>query len=359
MLVGRTRELDFLEHGYRQTGASLIALYGRRRTGKTELLKNFCRDKQHAFYVCRETTDAEQIRLFSRKILADSPMARYIERFPDWESAFSFLLERKDRKDVVIIDEFPYMIQINPAIPSILQQVWDERSAQGNTMLVLTGSSVQTMEQEILSGDRPLFGRTDGIYLIDELNWEDAMALTGAEPPLALQTVALLGGVPRYLAQFDPARDLGQNIRENLLRKGSALYSEVDCLMRQDLREPSTYYTILESLAQGDGRIARIAERTSLDRTKINVYLKNLQTLKVVARDEPVLAKQGSHNGRYRINGHYMRFYFRFMYPNYSLLEEGETERLYAEHIEPHLNGFLRKSYLGYAAERLRADHAA
>ncbi len=356
MLVGRKQEIHFLDKNYQKNGSQLLALYGKRRTGKTELLKSFCQGKNHSFYVCRETTDGEQIRLFSNKILEHDPLQPYIGTFPDWESAFGFLLEKKQEKSIIIIDEFPYMVQNNPAIPSILQSVWDSKHQDGNTMLVLTGSAMGYMEKEILGGNKPLFGRTDGILVMDELNFIDAVSLLRMDAPMAIESVCILGGVPRYLQQFSPNLNIEENIKEHILNKGCSLYSEIDYLMKQDLREAATYYTILEALAKGFHKIGDISRKTELDRTKINVYLKILQDLRVVQREQPVTSTKGtnkSHNSRYRISNHYFRFFFRFMYPHHSWLEEGETDRLYTEIIHPQLADFYRESLMTAAKENL------
>lgn len=357
MFYGREREIRYLEQNFNKEGASLLALYGKRRTGKTELLKQFCKGKSHTFYVCRETTDGEQIRLFSRKVLEESPLKNYIHEFQDWETAFSFLLDNNFGKKVVVIDEFPYMVQNNPEIPSILQNVWDEKNAESNVMIVLTGSAMTYMEQEILAGDKPLFGRTNGSYVLDELSYDASLSLLGQNSLWAKETYGILGGVPRYLQCFSSIKSTEDNIKDSLLSKGSALYNEVDYLMKQDLREPSTYYTILEALANGSNRIGEISKQTGLDRTKINVYLKNLQNYKVVTRQQPLSLEPQSkaHNSRYLISNNYFRFYFRFMYPNYSWLEEGEYERIYENKIKPNLPHFLKGSLIPAAKETLLA----
>lgn len=361
MLVGRSQELAFLEENYQAPGSRLLALYGRRRTGKTELLKTFCQDKDAAFYVCRETTDQDQIRLFSRKILGNTPLAPYLQCFEDWERAFTFLMEpRGPRKTVLVIDEFPYMVAGNPAIPSILQNVWDARRDQSNTLLVLSGSSVGAMERELLADDAPLYGRTDGIYLLDELGFRDSLALLGGADPWSLQAWGILGGIPRYLRGCTRDRDIRENTIGIVLAKGAPLYSEIEYLMKQDLRETSTYFAILEAMGAGCTGIGEISQKTGLDRTKVNVYLRNLIDRQVVCRIHPVAppdARTGVRQpGRYLFTNNFFRFYFRFVLPAHSLLEENEPGRVWDERIAPHLRGFLRESFVGAAREILRAQ---
>lgn len=360
MFYGRQQELSFLEKKFHTPGSQLLALYGRRRTGKTQLLKRFCENKEHSFYVCRETTDAEQIRLFSRKILEGSPLGQYIDTFESWEKAFSFLMEESRRqRRVLVIDEFPYMVQNNPSVPSVLQQVWDQGHQDSQLMLIITGSAMTTMEQDILGGDSPLFGRTDGIFQVDELSMESSLEFLGGSSRENIRAWALLGGVPRYLKAWDTRLSLEENLETNVLSKGSMLYSEVEFLMKQDLRETSTYFTILEALARGEHRIGEISRTTGLDRTKINVYLKNLMGMGVVDRIYPLPLEPGQepgpHSSSYRISNHFFRFHFRFIYPNYSLLEENEVSQVLDQRIRPHLAEFIGESLIGGVRERIRS----
>ena len=142
MFIGRKQELQFLEDKYNGKGGQLVVLYGRRRVGKTETLREFCKGKQHIFYSCREVSDKLQPRSFSQKLLReDIPAASYIKEFSDWESALKSITELPygDSKKLLIIDEFPYMRKGNTGIPSILQSLWAEYfedESEGNIVLV-------------------------------------------------------------------------------------------------------------------------------------------------------------------------------------------------------------------------------
>lgn len=358
MLHGRKQELQLLQERYESDGSHLVALYGKRRTGKTKLLQAFCENKSHSFYVCRETTDTQQLRLFSETLLQDSVLRDYIESFQDWESLFTYLFSEHNQDKVIIIDEFPYMVQNNPQIPSILQKVLDGQPP-ANTLLVVTGSAMSYMEKEIFAGNKPLFGRTDEIIELGELNFSESLSLLGRDDLAAMQSVALLGGMPRYLLQFDPKVGLEENIKKRLLRKGTALYQEVDYVMKQDLREPSTYYTILEAIAHGAEKISDIAKRTDLDRTKINVYLNNLIQQRVIARQAPltVAGRKNPNSNRYLLTNRFFNFYFRFMYPNFSALEKGQAEDVFENKVQAYLNDWLHPGFVAGAETLIQYEH--
>lgn len=151
-------------------------LYGRRRVGKTELLNEFMKGKQAVFYTCTETPDREQLERFSKRVLASGiPAARYIQSFQDWESALGSVVDVPSQgKKILIIDEFPYMCRGNPAIPSILQTLWDQQLKRENVMIILCGSAMSFIEKQILGEKNPLYGRATGIYKLAPMSFQEA-----------------------------------------------------------------------------------------------------------------------------------------------------------------------------------------
>ncbi|MHB1335351.1 MAG: AAA family ATPase [Candidatus Humimicrobiaceae bacterium] len=152
MFIGRKAELEFLTSSYNSKSAQLIVLYGRRRVGKTETLHEFCKDKPHVFYSCRECTDEEQLKSFSQRMLKPNIYAsKYISKFMDWDQAFRSVIELPgDGKKLLIIDEFPYLVKNNDTIPSLLQNLWDESLKNENIMIILCGSAMGFIEKKFL-----------------------------------------------------------------------------------------------------------------------------------------------------------------------------------------------------------------
>ena len=151
MFIGRENELRFLEDKYHEKKAQLIVLYGRRRIGKTETLREFCKGKPHLFFSCTQSTDRVQLAKFSKRILReDIPAKQYISGFADWEKAFRAILDLPygDKKKLVVIDEFPYMCKGNRSIPSVLQNLWDMEFKESNVMIILCGSAMSFIEKE-------------------------------------------------------------------------------------------------------------------------------------------------------------------------------------------------------------------
>jgi len=354
MFVGREQELRFFNDRYNAPGGQLIILYGRRRIGKTEILYKFCEGKPHVFYSCRELSDAKQLAAFSERILkAGSPAARYLSAFQDWEAAIKGILELPSNgaKKLLVIDEFPYMCKGNPSIPSILQILWDELLRNQDVMIVLCGSAMSFIEKKILSEKNPLYGRATGIYKMNELPFNDAIKFfpnyTDEDMMIAY---SILGGIPHYLRQFDPMLSLRDNIIKNVLTKGCVLYSETEFLIRQELREPALYNTVIEAIALGNTQLNDIYTKTQMEKSKISVYLKNLIEFQILKREFSILSAKGtassgkeqaaSARGLYRITDGFFRFWYGFIFPNMTDLETGDAEGIYKYIVEPQLNNF-------------------
>lgn len=347
MFIGRKMELSFLEEKYKSTTGQLIVLYGRRRVGKTETLKEFCKDKPHVFYSCRECTDRQQLLSYSEKILKTGiPAAQYIHEFQDWESAFTSILEFPgNEKKLLVIDEFPYMCRANETIPSILQNLWDSSLKDTNLMIILCGSAMSFIEKEILAEKNPLYGRATGIYKMTEMPFSDVIRFFPDYSPMDQITVyAILGGIPHYLKQFDNHITVEENIKKYILTKGSVLYSEVEFLLRQELRETAVYNTIIEAIALGNTTLNDIFNKTQIDKTKLAVYLKNLMDLQIVEREfsvaDSVKERTKSSKGLYQLTDHFFRFWYSFVFTTYSDLEAGDTEGVMKYVVAPQLHEF-------------------
>jgi AAA+ ATPase superfamily predicted ATPase len=257
------------------------------------------------------------------------------------------------------------MCKGNPSIPSILQILWDEQLKSQNIMIVLCGSAMSFIEKKILSEKNPLYGRTTGVYKMNELPFDDAVKFfPNYSDEDKMLAYAILGGIPHYLRQFDPARTLRENIIKNVLTKGCVLYSEVEFLIRQELREPALYNTIIEAVAFGNTKLNDIYTKTMIDKSKISVYLKNLIDLQILEREFSVLSAGGtarsgkeqavSTRGLYRIADNFFRFWFNFVFANLSDLETGDAEGVFNYAVLPQLNDFSSSVFETVCREFIR-----
>ncbi|MBR4979074.1 MAG: ATP-binding protein [Clostridia bacterium] len=354
MFIAREAELKFLNDCYENPKAQLVVLYGRRRIGKTETLHKFCQNKPHIFFSCTQSTNKKQLARFSDALLKENvPARQYVTGFSDWEKAFETIadLPYGEHKKLVIIDEFPYMCEADRSIPSVLQNLWDSRLKNENVMIVLCGSSMSFIEKEILSKKNPLYGRSTGIYKMEEMGFYDAMKFfPDYSDKDKIITYSILGGIPHYLSQWDPNISVKENIKKNILTKGCVLYSEVDFLLHEELRETAIYSAIIDAIALGSTRLNEISQKSLIDdKSKTSVYLKNLNNLGIVSRelsvDSKTKEKGNQGRGTYVLSDNFFRFWYTYGFANYSQLEDGDIDGVYEYSIEPTLNDFASYAF--------------
>ncbi|MCK5762838.1 MAG: ATP-binding protein [Clostridiales bacterium] len=361
MFFGRKEELSFLEEKYMSSKAEFVVLYGRRRIGKTALIQEFVKDKAHVFYSAVQITDGVQLQKMSKIIKQFYGDVLYSNQFFDWESLFRFISDHtlKEKKMILVIDEFPYMVQGNKSIPSILQNLWDHHLSQHNIMIILCGSSMSFMEKEILSEKNPLYGRATGIYKIKELDFESARAFMGNETLVEhINYYSAFSGVPYYLSLINAKDSFENNVKNNILRNGSVLFNEVEFLLKQELREVNQYNAIIESIALGDTKINGIYQKTGIEKNKLPYYINNLIELGIIEREYPAVMKMKEQtktkSGIYKISNSYFKFYYAFVYPYMSELQEGSEDIIFEDVILEQLPQFVSYEFEKIATAHLR-----
>lgn len=357
MFIGRQEELAMLNGLYQKKSGQLVVVYGRRRIGKTELLRQFCLDKPHIFYTAREIGDQQQLEAFSGALLSSGmEAAHYLHTFGNWHSAFSAISSIPgEYKKLIVLDEFPYMAQNNRSILSTLQQLWDSVLKDENVMIILCGSLMSFMEEHVLGPTTPLFGRTNAIIKLLPLSFKDSSRFFA---PYSLSDTiaayAILGGVPHYLKQFDSSQPLRMNIEQKILQRFSPLYSEAEFMLKQSLREVATYNSIIEAIALGRTKLSEIHDATQLEKSKLSAYLHNLNELGVIYRQVPI-TEEISQRGIYRLQDEFFRFYYAFVFPYISELEHGSGSVIYETIILPQLSSFIAPIFEKICIEYLRS----
>ncbi len=357
--IGRAAELAFLNELYHSDRPELYVLYGRRRVGKTELLREFCRDRRHVYFQAAQVTEADNRRQFVAAMaegLNEPVLAT--ARFDDWDAPLQELARRASgERLVVVLDEFPYLCGSAPALPSLLQRFWDHSARESGLLLVLCGSAISFMENQVLAERSPLFGRRTGQQELAPFGFREAGHFL---PRYGLadrvRAFGVLGGMPMYLSQFSDRASLAGNIQAHLLRPQALLYEEPTNLLRGELREPGTYSSILAAIASGLTRSGEIAQRVGIAVTALGRYLPALQELRLVRRVVSVgdRAPEKRSRGRYFLDDNFLRFWYRFVLPNRSLLEVGEGPRVWHERIAPQLDEYMGRVFEDVCAEYVR-----
>jgi uncharacterized protein len=357
MFVGRERELAFLRQALSEKSSQFIVVYGKRRVGKTELVKQFSREVPHIYFLADKASEKDQLSQLAEKIGLFFKDDLLISRsFGSWHEALKYL-HGKGRV-VLAIDEFPFLIESNKAAPSIFQKGWDEYLKDSGIFLILLGSSVGMMETEVLGHKSPLFGRRTGQLLIELLGFREAAKFfPGKDVDRFMQIYAILGGTPAYLLQFERSADLWSNIKKRVLAPEAYLYSEVEFILREELREPRNYFALLRAISMGKTRVSEIINETGFEKNIVGKYLSVLCDLHIIKRELPITEQsyEKSKKGIYIIGDNFFRFWFRFVFPNKSFTAEGEIDYVIKNKIRPQFDIFVSQAYEEVCRAQVRA----
>jgi uncharacterized protein len=336
----------------------MLLLYGRRRVGKTELLKHWCQqsDIPYTYWAADKEPAALQRRSFMAAML-DMPEEQATP-FDSWPALWRWLAPRlaeEGDKQIIILDELSYASAADPALLSALQHAWDHHLQESNVVLVLCGSQVTTMEA-IMQHQSPLFGRFTGQWHLQPLPFSGLREFFPdwpAEERVALYGV--VGGIPAYLRWLASDLSLVENIRQVILEPGNIFLAEPELLLHDELRDLSTYQAILRAISKGHHTLKAISDACLIGSSNLTFYLNKLQELRLVERRLPATLttaqQRKSKQGRYHLSDPFFRFYFRFLFPHLSKLMSPEET---AAHIKSELRAFV-----GLAFEKLAQQWVA
>ncbi|MBI2552463.1 ATP-binding protein [Candidatus Uhrbacteria bacterium] len=325
--INRTNELADLEKRWKSGKPELFIVYGKRRVGKTELVKKFIQGKPAIYFLADKRTMIDQLREVSR-LVGEAFGDPLIEKqgFGDWLEVFRYLQRNSKKRCILVVDEFPYLAEVDSAASSVFQKGWDEYLRAQQSMLILMGSSIAMMESETLIQKAPLFGRRTGQLLLQPLSFSQSWQFF---PKMSfvdfLEFYAVVGGMPAYLMQMEGLLSAEENLVAHVLPKTEFLYNEIEFVLKEELREPKNYLSILRAISFGKRKLGEIVNETGIDRTLVNKYLHTLAQLLIVERELPVTEKNPvkSRKGLYRLCDNFFRFWFQYVFPYKSDLEIG------------------------------------
>ena len=344
--LDRENELALLRDHLDRFGAGLFVLYGRRRIGKTELLRRALAGRSHAAYhVATRSTPVEELRRLSATLAREWDQPFLATQALTSSEALLAFLEGLKGPHILVFDEFPFLAESDPALPGLLQASWDRSLSKSDLKIVVCGSSVSMMEATFLAPRAPLFGRWTGQMRLGPLPVRALAQGFRGPPERIVEIAALFGGTPGYLQRLDPDRDLVQNLRRHVLARGEPLYEEIPFLLREEMREPRVYAAILATVAGGVTKFGEISSKVGLDRANLTRYLAVLDALGLVTREVPVTERRPdkSRKGLYRIAEPFVATWFALVHPFRDLLETGEIDRAWPR-VEERLKRMLPRA---------------
>lgn len=324
-LIDRQAETERINHALQRENPQFIVIYGRRRIGKSTLIRHIVNECGHAIYFLSDTsTEAVQREAFSKSVsylIPDFDKATY----PSWEVLLRSLNSQLKERVLVCMDEFPYLVKSCPSLPSTIQKLLNEKILKFD--LLLCGSSQQLMHGYVLNRQSPLYGMAHEIIRMQPISAPYIRTALDCPAIKAVEEYAVWGGVPRYWELRRDYPDMESAIRKILLDPQGVLMEEPQRLLRDDMRDTLQSSTLLTIIGNGAHKVSEIAARVEKDANGISEPLAKLKDLGYVSREVPFGENpKKSRKGLYYINDSLLRFHYHFIAPYRSLLEMGKTE---------------------------------
>ncbi len=323
MFVDRVFELRALEERYTSAKREFFIVFGRRRIGKTTLVKKFIETKKHIYFIARDQKIELEIERFTERI--GEELGIYVKNKRDLEDVFRELASKLNSKEktIIVIDEFTLWVKRYPEVLSEFQVIWDEVLSNSNVFLILTGSAVSTMETEVLGVNSPLYGRRTGQLVIEQLSLSSLRAfLPSYSFEDIIKVYSVTGGVPFYIKEFKNELNVQENLLQTVFNKSNTLSMEAEILLREELREIHVYFAILRAILEGANKVNEIASKSKVDITNLNKYLRVLMQLRLVGKEFSITDTPKSRNFHYFIKDNYFRFWLKYYYYNEDAIEE-------------------------------------
>ena len=341
MFIGRNTELKTLDKLYRSNKFEFAVIYGRRRVGKTALINEFSKDKDTIFFTGVETNAKQNLENFSRCIMEYQTGFALDSSFASFQAALEYVFQLAQKKRLVmVIDEYPYVARASKSFASTLQMLIDKNKDSSKLFLILCGSSMSYMEDNVLAYKAPLYGRRTAQLKIQPFDFFESCRyfenFSGEDKALAY---GIMGGTPQYLMQLDDRLSIEDNIKNTHLNPASSIFEEPNNLLKQEVREPAIYNAVITAIATGASKMSEISGKIDEDTSVCATYIKNLISLGIVKKEMPYGEKSGRKT-IYSIEDNMFRFWYRFVPGNTSLISRGAADLAYSR-IAPELSAYM------------------
>ena len=316
--VDRIEEQQRLIKTLNSEKPTFIVVYGRRRLGKSTLIKKVITPND-VYYMADQTERAYQISLLAKEVgLVFPDFDKVI--YPDWQALLTALNHRTQKRFTLCLDEFPYLVKSSPELPALLQRLIDSRSLKYN--LIICGSSQQLMQGLILDGSAPLYGRADQMLKLSPIHIKYLQEVLHSDAVSTIEEYAVWGGVPRYWELRENRSSLDDALWRNILSVNGTLYEEPIKLFQDDVKDIVKTSTIMSYIGTGANRLSEIAARCNEPATNLSRPLKKLIDLGFLEKDVPFgVDEKNAKKSLYKIADPFMAFYYQFVVPNRSFIE--------------------------------------
>ncbi|CAN7627354.1 ATP-binding protein [Pararhizobium sp. LjRoot238] len=352
--LGRERELKLLRNELTAARPSLVILFGRRRIGKSRFLRELGKGHDEIYFQATRVSSLLNLEQFKAEVGKTIGSKPQLNALSNWEGVLHYVAEHTAEHPglIVTIDEFPYLLDDEPALPSILQKFWDSGAPdQGAMKLILCGSAISQME-EMLAERNPLYGRKTLSLDMKPLPLSDvAKFFPEYDADDIIKAYAIFGGIPYYLQLCNPSASLRENVVNLLLTETGTLIDEPNTLLQTELREPTFYSSILAAVSDGCNSKSEIANRLGVKADNIGPYMAKLRALDLISNPKSLDADEKGRNRRYRVADSLISFWHRFVRPNLTAISSGFGGDVYDRVVEPQFSEYMGIEFEGIALE--------
>ncbi len=325
--LDRKKELARLSKALQSKDPVFLVVYGRRRIGKSTLLEKSI-SSGDIYYCADQQNPALQITALAGEI--SRTISGFSDaKYPSWEVLLSTLDARIPRKITLVLDEFPFLVQMSPELPSVLQKFIDRRH---KASIVICGSSQRMMQGLLLDSSAPLYGRANEIIKLYPMNpgWiEPALGVSGSN---GIEAFSILGGIPRYWELAKDYRDFKIAVKELLFDRNGPLHEEPSRLLLDDIQSAAQATSLLSIIANGCNKISEVAARMQIQSTSLGRPMSNLIDLGYIKRELPFgESMKTTKRSLYKLNDPFLSFWYKFIQPNKSLLERDLVDVVFQE----------------------------
>ncbi len=343
MFVGRKRELSSLEKLYHQQGFGMTVIYGRRRIGKSTLIREFLKDKRAIFYTATKVGKARNLELFCQQVVSLLDPSLTGVSFPSLEAILDLITDRLGGdKLVLVIDELPYWAQDDGALLSVLQKYIDTRWSEQDMMIILCGSSLSFMENKVLSEKSPLYGRRNTQIRLEAFDYLEAAEFV---PDYSSENKAIIygitGGVAKYLAMIDPRGSADDNIKAQFFNTDGYLYDEPRNLLAQEFTDVALVNNVIEQIASGSNTVNEISQKIGQNSSTVLYALDKLIQVGLITKKKCITEEKNRKKTQYVLKDQMFRFWYAFIPKATSIIEIGQGDLYFDRVVKPQIHNYM------------------
>jgi len=354
MFVGRIEELKRLTEVIQSPKQENVVIYGRRRIGKSELIKHAIGQcgLPYLYYQAKETSEADNVESLSKLVADQFDLGG--ATFSSMEAVLAFLFDRSATPFVFVIDEYPYLRLLSDGLDSVLQNQIDQKK-HSKLKLVLLGSFIDVMK-DVLESSRPLYGRITLSLFLSELHYQEAAAFyPDVSNETKLQYYAVFGGVPYYNQLIDPTRSFEDNVCRLIIDDRGTLNDFVELFLSKELRKIQNANAVLETIATGKRRFGDMLDKLQpmFSSAQLAIVLENLMRMDLIQKTTPINEPKTSKKTYYEIKDNFVRFHYRYVFKHSSKRSVLDPKTFYELFVEKDFHTL----YVPFVFERIAMDY--